>query len=73
MTLTMRSVMGAPTLARSARQPSHVPAWVLAEARLVRALPPPRTGMLRQLAGLAIAWSLSIAAMAAFLAALASL
>lgn len=62
--LTMRSVMGAPTLARSARQPSHVPPWVIAEARIVNALPAPRTGMLRQLLGTALAWSLSIAAVA---------
>lgn len=63
MTLTFRSVMGAHAPTRAARQASHVPAWVLAEARLVRALPAPRTGMLRQLAALAIAWGCFFAAL----------
>ncbi len=53
MTLTFASVMGAPVAPRPSRQPSHVPPWVVAEARLVRALPAPRTGMIRQL----LAWS----------------
>ena len=65
--------MGAHAPTRAARQASHVPPWVIAEARLVRALPAARTGMLRQLAELALAWSLSLAAVAAFLAALAAL
>jgi len=65
--------MGAHVPARAARQASHVPPWVIAEARLVSALPAPRTGLLRQLARLALAWSLSLAATAAFIAALAAL
>lgn len=49
MTITFCSVMGAPVTPRPSRQPSHVPSWVVAEARLVRALPAPRRGMIRQL------------------------
>lgn len=49
MTLTFSSVMGAPAVPRPSRQPSHVPPWIVAEARLARALPAPRTGMIRQL------------------------
>lgn len=49
MTLTFASVMGAPVAPRPSRQPSHVPPWLVAEARLVRALPAPRRGMIRQL------------------------
>ena len=63
MTLTFASVMGAPVAPRPSRQPSHVPPWVVAEARLVRALPAPRTGMIRQL----LAWL--FAASCAFFAA----
>lgn len=62
MTLTFASIMGAPVTPRTPRQPSHVPPWVVAEARLVRALPEPRRGMIRQL----LAWS--IAASCALLA-----
>ena len=63
MTLTFTSVMGAPVAPRPSRQPSHVPPWLVTEARLVRALPPPRQGMLREL----LAWLL--AASCAFFAA----
>ncbi|MEY2714895.1 MAG: hypothetical protein RIT24_1238 [Planctomycetota bacterium] len=55
MTLTFRSLPFAPVTPRPSRQPSHVPPWLVAEARLVRALPAPRTGMIRQL----LAWSLA--------------
>jgi hypothetical protein len=55
VTLTFASVMGAPVTPRPSRQPSHVPPWLVAEARLVRALPAPRAGMIRQL----LAWSLA--------------
>ena len=63
MTLTFRSLPFAPVAPRPSRQPSHVPPWVVAEARLVRALPAPRTGMIRQL----LAWL--FAASCAFFAA----
>lgn len=68
MTLTMRSVMGADLPRRSARQPSHVPPWILAGARLVRALPPPRRGMLRQLLALALAWGAFFAVLVSMVA-----
>lgn len=63
MVITFASIMGAPVAPRPSRQPSHVPPWVVAEARLVRALPAPRRGMIRQL----LAWLL--AASCAFFAA----
>jgi hypothetical protein len=55
VTLTFASVMGAPITPRTPRQPSHVPPWLVAEARIVRALPAPRRGMIRQL----LAWLLA--------------
>lgn len=50
------------------RQPSHVPAWVVAEARIVRALPP----LVRRAIGHAIAWSLTAGACLACLATIAA-
>lgn len=41
-------------MARARRQPSHVPAWVLAEARLVDALPSPRPRLVRDALGAAM-------------------
>lgn len=72
MIITFASLMGAPIVPRPQRQPSHVPPWVIAEARIVRALPPPRTGMVRRAIGHAIAWSLTAGACLACLATIAA-
>lgn len=73
MTLTFTSVMGAPVATRPSRQPSHVPPWVVAESRLVRALPPPRQGMLRQLLAWLFAASCAFSAASFCIGALAAL
>ena len=72
MIIAFRSLPFAPIVPRPSRQPSHVPTWVIAEARIVRALPPPRAGMVRRAIGHAIAWSLTACACIACIATIAA-
>ena len=72
MIIAFRSLPSAPIVPRPPRQPSHVPTWVITEARIVRALPPPREGMVRHAIGHAIAWSLTAGACLACLATIAA-
>jgi len=52
------------------RQPSHVPAWVVAEARLVDALPLPRPRLVRDALGATLGALACTAAGAAIIAVL---
>jgi hypothetical protein len=55
MVLSFASIArtSAPTIG-ARRQPSHVPAWLVAESRLVDALPSPRPRLVRDALGSAL-------------------